>query len=125
MMGNRTPNGQFDGKKTIGMAYLNEGRGSYTLKIWTFINDKFNLVARRNDPSQYLIFTKDPNQNFNNSSKSFSNIVGHGTFEPIPGVIKLEFDLLDKPIYMNIYPEPTPISNTHEADSEAAFNQAA
>ncbi len=32
-------------KKTVGMAYLKEGQGIYTLRLWTLLEDKFFLVV--------------------------------------------------------------------------------
>jgi hypothetical protein len=125
MMGTRTPNGQFDAKKTVGMAYLTEGHGSYNLRLWTFLNERFFLVPRRNDPSQFLIFTKDQNRAQQNNQKVFANIVGNGVVEPILGVIKLDFDIFEKSIYMNLYPEPTAQVGRNQTSEFIPHEQAA
>lgn len=105
MQGNQSSEGNFEKTKTVGMAYMTEGTKTYSLKLWTFLNDRFYLVPRKHDQSLFLVLTKEPNRNPAARNRSFSNIVGNAKVDPALGVIKIEFDLLDKPIYMSIYPE--------------------
>lgn len=105
MQGNVTSDGIFEKTKTVGMGYLSEGNRSYSLRLWMFLGDKFYLAPRKNDQTQFLVVTKESNRNPLAKHRTFSNIVGNAKADPALGVIKIEFDLLEKPIYMSIYPE--------------------
>ena len=105
VQGHQTSDGKFERTKTIGMAYLVDGAHSYSLRLWTFLRDRFYLVPRKNDQTQFLLVTRDWNKNPAATNRTFSNIVGNGKIEASLGVVKIEFDLLDKPIYMSIHPE--------------------
>lgn len=92
-------------KKTVGMAYLKEGQGIYTLRLWTLLEDKFFLLPSKDDSSKYLLMTREPNKSGSSKSKYFWNIVGNAKVLSGKNVIELKFDLLDKKIYMSIFPE--------------------
>ena len=93
--------------KTVGMAYLKEGQGIYTLRLWTFLDDKYFLLPSKEDSSKYLLMTREPNKSGTSKNKYFWNIVGNAKVQSGKNVIELNFDLLDKKIYMNIFPEET------------------
>lgn len=92
-------------KKTVGMAYLKEGQGIYTLRLWTLLEDKFFLLPSKDDSTKYLLMTREPNKSATPKNKYFWNIVGNAKADSTKGVIEMNFDLLDKKIYMSIYPE--------------------
>ena len=92
-------------KNTVGMAYLKEGQTIYTLRLWTFLEDKFFLLPNKDDSSKYLIMTREPNKSPSSKTKYFSNIDGNAKTDSSKGVIELNFDLLEKKIYMSIFPE--------------------
>ncbi len=104
-----------DGKlrktKSVGMAYLKEGQSMFTLRLWTFVNERFYLILNQNDASKYLIMTREPNKNPVSKNKYFWNIVGHGVIDTVQGLVTIEFDLLDKPIYMSTHPESSSYSS--------------
>lgn len=123
MQGNVTNDGTFKKTKTVGMAYLSDGTCTYSLKLWMLLKDRFFLVPRRNDQSRFLLLTREANRNPSARNRSFSNIVGNAQAFPALGVIRIDFDLLDKPIYMSIHPESFPQSSRMqepEAVDEAA-----
>ena len=123
MQGNVNHEGKFEKTKTVGMAYFVDGSKSYTLKLWTLLKDKFYLAPRKHDQSSFFVLTKEQTKNPEARHRSFSNIVGNARVFPEMGVIKIEFDLLDKPIYMSIYPEPSAQSARLQAPD--AMNEAA
>lgn len=92
-------------KKTVGMAYLKDGQGIYTLRLWTLLEDKFFLLPSRDDSSKYLLMTREPNKSSSSKNKYFWNIVGNAQVLSAKNVIELNFDLLEKKIYMSIFPE--------------------
>ncbi len=92
-------------KKIVGMSYLKEGQNIYTLRIWTFLEDKFFLLPSKEDATKYLLMTREPNKNPHSKNKYFWNIVGNGVVDIRQGIVELSFDVLDKKIFMNIYPE--------------------
>ena len=92
-------------KNTVGMAYLKEGQSIYTLRLWTFLDDKYFLLPSKEDATKYLLMTREPNKSKTSKNKYFWNIVGNAKADSAKGVIEMNFDLLDKTIYMSIYPE--------------------
>lgn len=92
-------------KNTVGMAYLKEGQSIYTLRLWTFLDDKYFLLPSKDDATKYLLMTREPNKSNTSKNKYFWNIVGNAKADSTKGVIEMNFDLLDKKIYMSIYPE--------------------
>ena len=92
-------------KKTVSMAYLRDGQGIYTLRLWTLVEDKFFLLPSRDDSSKYLLMTREPNKSSSSKNKYFWNIVGNAKVQSGKNVIELKFDLLEKKIYMSIFPE--------------------
>ena len=98
-------------KKTVGMAYLKEGQGIYTLRLWTLLEDKFFLLPSKDDPSKYLLMTREPNKSGSSKNKYFWNIVGNAKVLSGKTVIEMNFDLLEKKIYMSIFPEESASPN--------------
>lgn len=97
--------GKIQKTKSVGMAYLKDGHNTFTLRLWTFVNEKFYLIPSNDSPTKYLIMTREPNKNPNSKNKYFWNIVGNGDVDSVRGIVALQFDLFDKFIYVNIYPE--------------------
>ena len=110
LQGDMDENGRIKKNKSVGMAYLKEGQNTYTLRLWTFVNEKFYLIPHKTEPSKYLVMTREPNKNPKAKNKYFWNIVGSGIADSMKGVISLEFDLLSKPIYVSIHPENSAFS---------------
>jgi hypothetical protein len=94
-------------KRTVGMAYLRDGQGMYTLRLWTFINEKFFLLQTKEDPTRYLIMTRELNKSSNSKNKYFWNIVGNAKANTSQTVLELNFDIFEKKIFLNIFPETT------------------
>ena len=97
--------GKSEKAKTVGMAYLKSGSSIYTLRLWTFLSDRFYLVAKRHDPEKFFVMTREPNRNPNSKNKYFWNIVGNAVADSSKGCIQIEMDLLERPIFMSIFPE--------------------
>jgi hypothetical protein len=109
----RTKNdGASDKPRSVGMAYLKEGQNTYTLRLWMLLNEKFYIIPNKNDSSRFLILTREPNKNPLGKNKYFWNIVGNGKADTSTGYVSLDFDLLDKPILMSLYPESSANSVT-------------
>lgn len=102
-------------KKTVGMAYLKEGQGIYTLRLWSLLEDKFFLLPSKDDSTKYLLMTREPNKSSSSKNKYFWNIVGNAKVLSGKNVIELNFDLLEKKIYMSIFPEETAMQNGQPA----------
>jgi hypothetical protein len=92
-------------KNTVGMAYLKEGQSMYTLRLWTFLEDKFYLLPSREDSAKYLVMTREPNKTPNSKNKYFWNIVGNAKANSANGVLEINFDLFEKKVFMNLFPE--------------------
>ena len=75
------------------MAYLKEGQSMFTLRLWTFVNERFYLILNQNDAAKYLVMTREPNKNPASKNKYFWNIVGNGTIDTTHGLVMgLEFE---------------------------------
>lgn len=96
--------------KSVGMAYLKEGQPMFTMKLWTFVNEKFYLILNQNDASKYLVMTREPNKNPLGKNKYFWNIVGNGVIDTIAGTVTIHLDLFDKLLYMSTHPESSAYS---------------
>lgn len=92
------------------MAYLKDGQSMLTLRLWTFVTERFYLILNQNDASKYLVMTREPNKNPMGKNKYFWNIVGNGVIDTVQGLVTIEFDLLDKPIFMSTHPESSAYS---------------
>ena len=110
IQGDLDKNGQMKKTKSVGMAYLKNGQNTYTLRLWTFVNEKFYLIPSKTDSSKYMVMTRELNKSANAKNKYFWNIVGNGVADSVLGMISLEFDLLSKPIYLSIHPEKSAFS---------------
>ncbi len=104
--------GTQDKPRSVGMAYLKEGQNTFTLRLWMLLNEKFYVITNKNDPSRYLVLTREPNKNPLGKNKYFWNIVGNGKADTSTGNIRLDFDLFEKPIFMSLYPESSANSVT-------------
>lgn len=122
--GEENESGKVQKTKSVGMAYLKNGQQTFTIRLWMFLNERFYMIQNRNDASRYLLMTREPNKIPNSKNKYFWNIVGNGVADSLKGVIKIEFDLLSKPIYMNIHPETSAFS-THLPEPEFFEQEAA
>ena len=92
-------------KKTVGMAYLMEGHNSYTIRLWTFLEDKFYLVPSKDDATKFTILTREASKSPKYKNKYHWNIVGNGRTDASQSVVELNFDLFNKKIFLNIFPE--------------------
>jgi hypothetical protein len=103
--GLKNAEGKLEKTKVVGMAYLKEGHDTYTIRLWTFLNDNFYLIMSKNDSSRFLVMSRQANKNPASKLKYFWNIIGNGKALSAQNCIELSFDLFEKPIYMNIFPE--------------------
>lgn len=101
----RNAMGKLEKTKVVGMAYLKEGQDTYTIRLWTFLNDKFFLLMNKTDSSRFLVMSREANKNIQSKNKYFWNVIGNGKALSSQNCIELSFDLFEKPIYMNIFPE--------------------
>jgi hypothetical protein len=113
--------GSFEKKKTVGMAYLRDGQNVFTLRLWTFLTDRFYVLPTKQDPSRFLVLTREPNKHPNAKMKYFWNIVGNGRTDAGAGNIRLDFDLFDKPVFMSIFPDAAPVASPARASTPAHF----
>ncbi len=101
----RNAMGKLEKTKVVGMAYLKEGQDTYTIRLWTFLNDKFFLLMNKSDSSRFVVMSREANKNPTSKSKYFWNVIGNGKALSSQNCIELNFDLFGRPIYMNIFPE--------------------
>ncbi|HLE12951.1 MAG: hypothetical protein A2504_13025 [Bdellovibrionales bacterium RIFOXYD12_FULL_39_22] len=104
--------GKIEKTKTIGMAYLKDGHATYTVRLWTLLNERFYLIPHKSDVGRYYIMTREANKFSESRKKYFWNIVGMARVDAANGYMRLDFDLIEKTIYMSIYPEMKESSST-------------
>lgn len=95
-------------KRVLGSAYLKEGDSMIVLQLWTMMKEKFYVIRSRDNASRYLVMTREENRNAKSNNKFFWHIVGNGTVDTIKGILQLDFDLFDKPIFMSLHPDRKP-----------------
>jgi hypothetical protein len=103
--GDKDQTGKVSKTKSIGMAYLKQGDRRYSLRLSTFVKDQFFLLPHNSDPALYCVLTSIQNPLKNTDRKHIWNVVGNGKANTQEGLIELQFDLFEKPIYVNIFPE--------------------
>jgi hypothetical protein len=110
--GDKSENGKVTKTKSVGMSYLRDGQNIFTLRLWMFSGERYYVIPNKHDSSKFYVMTREPNKNPQAKNKYFWNIVGNGKADSVLGVIEMNFDLLEKPIYMNIFPESSAFSVT-------------
>lgn len=95
----------FSKKKNVGVAHLKEGQGIYTIRLWTLLGEKFFLLPSREDSTKYLLMTRELNKMNLSKNKFFWNIVGNAQVVASKNVIEMNFDLLEKKVYMSLFPD--------------------
>jgi hypothetical protein len=103
--GEKNQDGKVTKTRSVGMAYLRQGDGRYGLRLSTFVEDYFFLLPTNNDPGNYRVLTSLPNHSKKSNRKNIWSVVGNGRANTQEGLIELQFDLFEKPIYVNIFPE--------------------
>ncbi len=126
IQGKRTNDGKLEKTKTVGMAYLRAGQDMYTLRLWTFLGEKYFLLPSRKEAGRYLIMTREPTKNPNSKAKYFWNIVGNAWVDSSAMCMEIEFDLFEKRVYMNLFPEAQAVAkNLPEPIDFESFDVAA
>lgn len=90
--------------KSVGVAYLREGEGTYTIRLWMFA-ERYYMIQTKADPLRYLLMSREQNRDANAKNKFRWRIVGNGKLDVRRGVIEIYLDLLSKQIQMSLYPE--------------------
>ena len=101
---------QNDGKKKpLGIAWLMEGHKTFTIKLFSFMNEKYFLLPTREDPSKFLFMTREPTKSAKTKGKYHWNVIGSGVSNSELGIVEISFDLLGVKFCMNLHPdEPKP-----------------
>jgi hypothetical protein len=108
-------NGAVKKEKSVGFATLKEGQDMYSVKLWTFPQEKYYLIPTKDDPTKILIMTREEKKVPSQNNRKYNwSIVGNGTVISQKGVAFLDFDLLPLSIFMSIYPDK-PNSNNLQA----------
>lgn len=93
-------------KRGVGMAYVRDGNDLWTLKLWMFPESRFYLLPDKNAAGRMLIFTRELKKKVDaKAGKYFWNLVGQVTTIAALEVMRLDFDLFDRPVFINIFPE--------------------
>jgi hypothetical protein len=120
------PSSSPDRPKTVGMAYLRAGQDMYTLRLWTFLEDKFFLIPSKKEAGRYLVTTREPTKNPNARTKYFWNIVGNASVDSASMCMEIDFDLFDAKLFMNLFPEAQTVAkNLPEPTDFESFETAA
>ena len=96
--------GNFTKVRTAGHAYLRTGKHAYKVKIFGLLSERFLVVPLDDNPDQYKILTKEEVQTKDKGKRTYWNVVGDGEVLSQQGLLKLDFDLFGKPLYMSLYP---------------------
>ena len=99
--------GAFAKSRTVGHGYLRTGKHAYKVKLFGALSERFVIVPVDDNPDQYRILTKEEVQTKDNGKRTYWNVVGEGEVMAGLGLLKLDFDLYGKLLYMNLYPSNT------------------
>jgi hypothetical protein len=102
--GNIGSDGAFVKARTAGHAYLRTGKHAYKVKLFGVLCERFVIVPVDDQPNQYRILTKEEVQTKDKGKRTYWNVVGDGEVMSQQGLLKLDFDLFGKSLYMNLYP---------------------
>jgi hypothetical protein len=103
-------------EKSVGFATLKEGQDMYSVKLWTFPQEKYYLIPTKDDPTKILIMTREEKKAPSQNNRKYNwSIVGSGTVISQKGVAFLDFDLLPLSIFMSIYPDKPNSNNLQVA----------
>ncbi len=109
-------NGAVKKEKSVGFATLKEGQDMYSVKLWTFPQEKYYLIPTKDDPTKILIMTREEKKAPSQNNRKYNwSIVGNGTVISQKGVAFLDFDLLPLSIFMSIYPDKPNSNNLQVA----------
>ena len=96
-------------KKPLGISWLMEGHKTFTIKLFSFMNEKYFLLPTREDPSKYLFMTREPTKSAKTKGKYHWNVIGSGVANSEQGTVEISFDLLGVKFSMSLHPdEPKP-----------------
>ena len=94
--------------KSVGSAYLVDGKKTYTIRLKTLLHDVFYLLPdeKKLTTADFVILTREPSRN--PRRKYFWHNVGSGAIltGENSGFVQLSLDLFgSNDIYMNLYPK--------------------
>lgn len=93
------------GKVPVGVAYHRDGHRVWGMKLWMFPTLKFYLMRDSQNPASLLIFTREERKVLRaGKGKYFWNLIGRGETDVNAEVVRLTFDLFEKPVLMSLYP---------------------
>lgn len=96
--------GSFVKARTVGHAYLRSGKHAYKAKLFGVLSERFVIVPVDGKTDRYRILTKEEVQTKDSGKRTYWNVVGDGEVLGQQGLLKLDFDLFGKPLYMSLYP---------------------
>lgn len=96
--------GTFSKVRTVGHAYLRTGKHAYKAKLFGALAERFIIVPDGENTDRYRILTKEEVQTRDKGKRTFWNVVGEGEVLSQQGLLRLDFDLYGKPLYMSLYP---------------------
>lgn len=97
--------GKFVKTRDAGHAFLNSGRHVYRVKLFALPSFRYFAVPSRSNPEEYkIVIPQEVRSKKDKSVKTFWNVVGEGQVLSQQGILKLKFDLLSEPVYMNLFP---------------------
>jgi hypothetical protein len=103
-IGKITANGGFVKARTVGHAFLRAGRLAYKVKLFGILSERFLIVSAGNADGHYRILTKEEVQAKDQKKRTYWNVVGDGEVLREFGLLKLDFDLFGKPLFMSLCP---------------------
>lgn len=96
--------GSFSKIRTVGHAYLRSGKHAYKVKLFGALQERFIVVPSDDNTERYTILTKEEVQTKDKGKRTYWNVVGDGELMSTQGLLKLDFDLYGKSLYMSLYP---------------------
>lgn len=96
--------GAFLKQRTVGHAYLRSGKHAYKAKLFGALAVRFVIVPADDQSERYRILTKEEVTTKDKGKRTYWNVVGEREVISEHGLLKLDFDLYAKPLFMSLYP---------------------
>lgn len=101
------PDGTVTKTRTVGHAYQRTGKHAYKVKLFGALHERFVIVPAKENSDKYSIMTREEVHTQDKGKRTYWNVVGDGEILSPQGVMKLDFDLYGKPLFMSLYPSNT------------------
>ena len=90
-------------EKCVGVAFLKGGSKVFSLRLWMLTGQKYFVAPNDSDSTKYEILSLEEYTNRHGDARSNWRDVGSGRY--VGNFVELKFSLLEKPVYLSLFPK--------------------